>query len=645
MTARLAILDVLRGLDADAADETLVAALAVVTPARQLEIVRLLLKRDRAAGLAGLPPLLHKLDPQARLLLIEQCDRLFGALRTCARSSNAQTRHNTLEIIADSGDAKLAYLAAHAIHDGSPRIRAQAAATLQQLAEKHLDDATRLTADLNAAPAGGIDACRGAAEKLHALDESRTFIVAALEETLEHYESHHRPEIVETAMRYALDLEPSLLKQSTLKRGKLSHAIEETLSQRLQPAHATFVYIALSFQELRRKIVTILGRCNDSEFFHELIRRHWLGRDPQIRRHLGVIRRLAWLGDGYEATFNLPGDVAAVMPAWLLPLGLPVGEKISLLLNLLLLDDARVQRSAAWALTRIESPEATAALHGMLDHHEESVRRIATLELERRERAERRYTKPHTLKSRPDDWARLLEAAGISEDFESIWQNVERLDPGLARRAGTHALKFISSFTMSLQTKLLSKSPADRLRALRIVQTLALGRHFQKDVFAAANDADVEIRAAAVAALAQIDGETSRRILERSLFDESPAVRAAGIESIEALRLANARELVEPLIECDDADVRAAAIRCQLRQRVASSAKALMKMLVDARPDHRCAALWLIDQLRLQTLAPRIRVVAEADPDPRIARIAEHVARRLGLRTPAPTTGAKEATA
>ena len=62
------------------------------------------------------------------------------------------------------------------------------------------------------------------------------------------------------------------MRQSTIKRGKLSHAIEEILSDRLLPEHAPFVYVAMAFPELRRKVVAILGRCRDNAFFCEFIR-------------------------------------------------------------------------------------------------------------------------------------------------------------------------------------------------------------------------------------------------------------------------------------------------------------------------------------------------------------------------------------
>lgn len=642
MTARLAILDIMADIEGDAPDRTLLSALTVVSPTRQVEIVRLLLDRAQPAGLQGLPPLLGKLEPASRRLVIENSDQLFSALRTCARSSNAQTRQNALEIISESGDARLAYLAAHAIHDGSPRIRSHAAATLLRLSRRQLEDTRRVITALDPANIADAAACREMAATLHGVASRREYIVNALGEALEHYESHHRPEVVEAAMPYALDLEPSLLKQSTIKRGKLSHAIEEILSDRLLPEHAPFVYVAMAFPELRRKVVAILGRCRDNAFFCEFIRWHWVGRDPNIRKHLAAIRQVTWLNDGFETAFSLPPDVAVSAPSWLLPLGIPVGQKISLLLNLLILDDVDANRAAVWALTRIDSPDCTTAMQGLLDHDHEEVRRIARIELDRRDRGRHRSPTPRSLKTRPEDWATLLQSAGVSEEFESIWQNFERLDAGLAGRAGPHALTFITNFAMRLQTKLLAKSPADRLRAMRIVRTLSLGAKFEKDVYTASNDADNEIRRTAVATLGQIEGETTRRILERALVDEAPEVRAAAIDSIETLRLPNAQTLVEPLTDSEDADVRAAATRCLLRQRVPEAARSLMKMLIDPRPDHRCSALWIVDQLKLYTLETRIRQIAEIDPDARIARIAEHVGKRLSQANPrkAPNEGA-----
>jgi len=62
---------------------------------------------------------------------------------------------------------------------------------------------------------------------------------------------------------------------------------------------------------------------------------------------------------------------------------------------------------------------------------------------------------------------------------------------------------------------------------------------------------------------------------------------------------------------------------------VPQAAVALAAMLYDERADHRCNALWVADQLQLAALAPRVAEIARKDPDVRIARIAQHVSRRL----------------
>ncbi len=79
----------------------------------------------------------------------------------------------------------------------------------------------------------------------------------------------------------------------------------------------------------------------------------------------------------------------------------------------------------------------------------------------------------------------------------------------------------------------------------------------------------------------------------------------------------------------DDADTRAAAIGALLKLQVSDAAKALIAMLQDPRSEHRCAALWVTDELCISAILSRIHEIARSDPDERIARIAEHVTKRL----------------
>ena len=628
MSARLAILDYLSQIDGDDADRLLLDALSVVQPERQAQLVDTLLVRNKPAGLQGLPAAYSQLEPDARQLMIEKVGTLFGALRTSVRSSKAQTRQNSLEIISQSGDARLAYLAAHAMHDGSPRIRAQAATTLSRLADMLASRTLSQSRRLINLSSNEINR-QETSEVLHRLSEDREFLITALSDAVNHYESHHRNEVIQAALPLALDLQDVLLKQSTISRGKLTFTIQELLSDKLQPEHVPYVYVALAFPDLRRRLVALIQRSRETPFFVEMIRWSWLARDPRVRKHLGAIRQVDWLNDEFDTAFNLPPDVACRAADWILKLGLPVNRKISLLLNLMIVDHPDVNRAAVRALTQINSPDGTMALQGLVDHDDARVQQIAKIELRRRERGARQFKRSRFMRNRPEDWARLIESAGISEEFESIWQNFERLDATLADKAGKCAFQFVTDFETRLQVKLLSKTAVDRLRALRLVRTFNIGPNFEKDVFRSANDTLADIRAVAIAILGGIGGETSRRILERSLQDKSPEVVSSGIDALDAVKAPRRLELVLPLVKSDDADVRASAIRCLLRLKQPTAASELLKMLVERRSDHRCAALWIIDQLKLHTILDRVRVMGTSDPDRRIARIAQHVAKRL----------------
>lgn len=230
---------------------------------------------------------------------------------------------------------------------------------------------------------------------------------------------------------------------------------------------------------------------------------------------------------------------------------------------------------------------------------------------------------------RPEAWNNLLDRANLSEDFDDFWHNFEHIHAVQAKAAGHFAFKFVPGFTTQVQTRLGAQRAADRIRALRFTVALSVARRFEKDIFLVANDRAPEVRTAAMSALGQIGGETSRRILERALNDELSAVQAAAIDALDQMAAERRGDLVAPKTEDEDADVRAAAIRCLLKLRRPQAASALVEMLQDSRAEHRCAALWVVDHLKLATLAGRISEFAQTDPDPRIARIATHIVQRL----------------
>jgi len=634
VSQRSTALTFMAGIPGRAADDALLAGLLEVQAATQVELVRILLARGTDAALQGLPPLFSKLTPEAQKQVTAHSARMFGALRTCISSSAQQTRQNTLDIVRLSGNPRLAYLAAHAIHDGAQRIRSDAAAALLELTLQHLARREQTLAALRESLDHTPPLLRVVAETLRVHAEEHRHLVDAVRDALEHYESHHRPEVVEAAMLLAPQLEDSLFDQASLKRGKLTHAMIELLGGELQPRFVPFIYVSLAHAEMRRRIVPRIAACRNADFFAEFIRHYWMARDARVAKNLLYIRNLEWLDGGFQTAFCLPPDAAEKLPAWILSLGLSAAQKVSFLTDCLLIDNPPANRAAVWALVDLDTPAATAALQSLLHHESQNIRDIARMETNRRGRAAPAPVRRASARGRPEDWLLLLERANLKEEFEDFWQNHEHIHADQARAAGRHALQFIPGFATQMQIKLLSTSPSDRHRAIRLAAALHLASHFEKSIFAAANDSSPEVRTAAFEALGRIGGETSRRILERALSDAEPTPQAAAIDALDQMAARRRDVLIAPKIESPNADVRSAAVRCLLKLRIPAAAAALMKMLHDSRSDHRCAALWIVDLLKLSALTPRLLTMAGSDPDVRIARIAAHVSRRL---TPAAT--------
>jgi len=622
------VLDILLRSNDLAADHALVAGVLHVEPSLQTEIINVLLARSHDVGMKALPALFDKLEPAAQAAIVTNTTRLSSALRTTIRSSHLQTRVNTVQIIRRSGNLRLAYLAALAVHDASPQVRADGGAALQELADAHCRNYAETTAALRDVSEREGELSRPIVQTLRMLRDERRYLVAALADALSNYDNHHRAEILQASMYLADELEGQLFTQGTVTRGKLTHAMLEVFTGTPSPRLAPFVSVALCHAELRRRIIAALATCRESDFFAEFIRYHWLARDPTIRRNLLSVRQVAWLDDGIEAVFALPPDAAALAPGWLLPLGIPADQKVSLLLNLALIDNSAANRAAVWALTKIDTPGATLALQGALDHEDESIRLIAQREIEHRSRQDERNVR-RLRRDRPADWAYLLDASDVAEEFDDLWRHFERLHPVQAHKSGHYASQFIPGFVTQVQLKIHSPHVADRLRVLRMLTLLRAAGPFKSDVFNLANDAVPEVRAATMTALSQINDQTSRRILERAINDDEPAVQTAAIESLDLVGDKRRPELLLPKAKSEIAAVRGAAVRILLKMRVSEAVGELLSMLHDPRADHRCAAIWVADQLRLSVITPRIREIGEKDADPRIARIARHVAKRL----------------
>ena len=628
MPDRPKILDFLRTADDDTADLAMVEALPAVDPHTQNLLLETLFERGREPGLAPLPELFDQLDERGQHLIIRHAGKLFRALRMSIRSPRVQSRSNTIRIIRQSGNMRLAYLAALGVHDGAPLVRFEAAETLLRLCEEHrrvYDETCEGLCDA-ADTSEGISSV--IVNTLQLMREERQFLTSAIMEAVQSFESHLRTEVVEAAMLQGETLEDGIFENGSNRRGKLTHAMLEVFTRGMEPRFAAFAYIALRHKDLRGRIVSAISTCRDTDFFAAFIRHHWLARDPSIAKNLQLVRTLAWLSDGCNRAFDLPEELFPLVPKWVLSLGLPSEEKVSLIERFLMLDHPEANREAVWALVRLQSSASSAALERVLDCDEPHLRRIAQHELNhRRRRANGEH--PGLPTDRPVEWSRMLAQARLSEDFEDFWRHFERIEPALGRAGGGNALRLVPGFVTQARIKLTARSAPDRARALRMVSTLALGESLRAEIFNLTSDADADVRAAAMTALGYIGDATSRRILERALTDEFPLVQVAAMRALDQMGAEGRGEAVLPLAQSEHAMVRAAAATVMLRLRMSEAVVTLIYMLNDARAAHRSEALIVVEALHLYSLAPRVRELAESDRDPRVARLARHVARVL----------------
>jgi HEAT repeat protein len=188
----------------------------------------------------------------------------------------------------------------------------------------------------------------------------------------------------------------------------------------------------------------------------------------------------------------------------------------------------------------------------------------------------------------------------------------ERVAQGRSLRGRARA------FAQHLRDKLRGRDAEDRLRALRIVRVLTMAADFQDRICALSHDEERKVRSLAVAMLSQLEGATAARILRQALNDPDDRVQANAVEAVAELSGGSEIESLARKLEADHQRVRANAVKALLAHRHRQAAVVLIGMLQHGSAAHRMSALWVVEQLGLATLAPRVRHLAQNDPDARV---------------------------
>ncbi len=620
MSLNTQVLEILQASENAYADDALVQGLIRTDAACHQEIMNILLARNSTAGLVGIVAQYHQLDTKIQNHVREQSDQLFGVLRRCVKAREAQTRRNALDLVGRIGSYRSAYLLPLALHDRSADIRQRAAEILRELADRYFRQ-ERITLEVLAGePTDESERSAVQAYSLARLAEERSYLVAAIEEAVNGYEVHRRPEVAETVVWFAQHLNDALWRAIASRLSSCGRAIAELIQTATDPRMVPFIYQAFTHQDLRATVVRVVSEQRNEAFMREFIRWGFLVADTRIRRGIGGIRSLAWLGRNGQPILRLAPELYWRAVELVLATGLAVERKVAVCRDLLLSDRREAQRAGLWGLIDIENEMSTQLICSVVQWEDQELAAIAVREMTRR---------------CPDDLPTVLAEQVASDSpasrelageqvtgygFDQYWQSFDALDEDERQRLGEVLLSTEDDLLPELRSKLAGSKSTDRLRAVQIIGSLDLAGQLKEDIHRVAYDADAYVRSAVMMLLAQLPGPTSERILLNGLNDPDDRVQANSIESLDRLRAVTRSEQIRHQLRSKDNRIRANAVKALLGFQSREAVTVLLEMLNHEEPAHRASALWVVQVLKLMALSARVLRLAKHDPDPTVRR-------------------------
>ena len=619
MAAGRHVFEILRTHRQPAVEPALLAVLQAGDMSVATPVVQTLLARGTKAALQVLVRSFHLLPGALAQTVLADGDRLFGVLRETMQSRDQQVRINVLEIIRRACLYRAAYLVDGALHDRMMEVRRAAAKTLHSLA----DELLRTSATLPIPPDRVLEPAeileRTLALESHVEDVRQ--VVAAIEAGLASFDLHQQGVVIEAAMWLVDELSTSFLSMLFAPGARASQAALELLKGPLNPRLVPFAFIALSYAEFRAIISAALAEGGDPEFLACWLRQCWRTLQPRVARSMACLKDLGWARNHGLELCQAPGDAQRMAPRWLTVTGLGDRVKADLLRDLQQQGGASARRSAVWALMSIQDARATAALRRIRDEGEADVATLARRELARRCRL--------GLAGACEGSAVEAIQRNPAESFEAYLALFDELSAderaGAARRLAAAGQDLVRAAAI----KLADSDPLVRGRAMRVVNALGITAGCAEHIYPLCQDADTQVRSAALATLAKLPNATSRQILGRALNDQDARAQANAVEALGEVPDERTTAQLLPKLDSTDNRVRANAVQALLKMGVRQAAETLLRMLQEGTPMQRISALWLIERMGLLVLADRVVDMAKADPDQQVRERASSLARQL----------------
>ena len=614
------IVEILQASENGSADDALVVGLSRAEPERQAGIVEALIARGTKTGLAGIVANFHRLDKPLKRTVLENSSLLFTALRSCVKTRDQQARENTIELTGLIGSYRLAYLLSLALRDSTGSIRQRAAQVLRELADRYFRQ-EKVTLEVLCDET--VDDPKHAsvqAFSLARLAEERSYLISAIDEAVNNYDIHHRPEVAETVVWFAEHLSESLWKAVASRLGGCGRAVTELAQSSADPRTVPFMYEALHRQDLRPTVARAIAAQTDTAYMREFVRWSFLLADPRIRRGAVAVRSLAWLSSGGQPILDLEPSLYPRAVDLIMATGMADERKVAICRDLLVSDQREAQVAGLWGLVGLQNAMSTQLIRTVIRWDDPELAGVALREMMHRTPRDLPSILADRVTSESDAIRELAAEEMGGYGFDQYWQSFEMLDEEERQRLGRVVQRTVKNLPAEIRAKLASSKVDDRLRGAQIIATLELTEELEESIYRTAYDPDAYVRSSVMSLLGSLPGPTSERILLNGINDPDERVQANSIESLERLRAFNHFRHIRHRLESNDNRVRANAVKALLVAQTREAVGILIDMLHHEQTPQRISALWVIESLRLMTLSARVLKMAKYDPDPTVRR-------------------------
>ncbi|MEM9345299.1 MAG: HEAT repeat domain-containing protein [Planctomycetota bacterium] len=601
-------------------DQALSAALPYAMPEELTDLGLAMLHRGKANGVEALINEYHRLPSLLQQRLVERADQFSTSIRRAAgRSENGAT--NALTIIERAGSARLAYLATALCRHSEPEIREHAGRCITALARR-------------AATSEAPD------QPPHLDAVSTKYLVDAIEQAIVLYSRHENPALLAAL----LWLQPRPMPEAKAALSQPEHAAVRPLKQLISssPDQATrrSLFALIGTHQLADSCREALATANTQQRLAEPLE---LGHGLSMPATRAGMRKIAhphthW-PDAQQvqkmpehARRWLPKYLDAISPddpqeqvIRLTPLAskTDAGTRLAVLRRLLVLahpetpDDQpaannakdtlavltrdpvpAIARTALWHLVQTEYAGLPRILADLVNSRHESIRRVA---------------------------AQQLAPLG----FERFWKSWPKLDPKRRIAAGRALIKIDNDFHRHLGSRLASRDPDTRIRALVIIAALNQGSFFEDALLELCTSEDKKVVASAVKALSGCTSDAAHQTLELAMEHEDTRIRANAIEALGHTQAAANLDKLLHYAQDTEQRPRANAIKALLELRAKDALPSLTRMLGDNRANHRISALWLVDELGILQLARLVAEMSLNDTDEQVKQRAGQVIHHL----------------